>query len=79
MLECIVWLQDVNGNDWLTASVTNRMCVFIIYNLVHGCDSCEKLDGVSFVSSVFTLNTDTNKIDSVLLFMPKYCYVFQKS
>ena len=25
------------------------MYVFIIYNLVHCCDSCEKLDGVSFV------------------------------
>jgi len=30
------------------------MCVFIMYNLVHCCDSCKKLDGVSLlpVSSV---------------------------
>jgi len=62
----------------LIVSVTNRTCAFIIYNLVHCCDCCEKLDGVSFVSSVLTLNTDTNENGSVLLFMPKYFYIFQK-
>jgi len=31
-----------------------------------------------FRISVFTLNVDRNKIGSVLLFMPKYCYVFSK-
>jgi len=31
-----------------------------------------------FRASVFTLNTDTNKIGSVLLFMPQYSYVFKK-
>jgi len=32
-----------------------------------------------FRASVFTLNADTNRIGSVLLFRTKYCYVFQKS
>jgi len=33
----------------------------------------------SFRTDVFTLNAGTNKIGSVFLFMPKYCYVFQIS
>jgi len=45
------------------------MFVFIIYNLVHRCDSCEKVGGVSFVP--VSLNTDTNKTGSVLLFTRK--------
>jgi len=45
----MVRLPAVNGNDRLIVSVTNGMYVFIVYNLVHCGDSCEKLDGVSFV------------------------------
>jgi len=44
---------------------------------VHCCDSCEKLDVGSFVP--VSLNTDTNKNGSVLVFMSKYRYVFQNS
>jgi len=29
-----------------------------------------------FRTSLFTLNPDTNKIDSIVLFMTKYCFVF---
>jgi len=77
MLEHIVRLLAVNGNDRLIVSVTNRMCVFIIYNLAHCCDLWEIRS--FFRTSVSTLNTDTNKVGSVLLLMPKYCYAFQKS
>jgi len=42
------------------------MYVFIVYNLVDCCGSFEHL------------NVDKNRIGSVLLFMPKYCYVFSK-
>jgi len=49
-----------------------------MYDLVQSCDSCEKLDGVSFFGNVFTLNADTNKIGSALLLRPKYS-LFQKS
>jgi len=52
----------------MIVSVTNRMCEFIIYKLVHCCDSCEKSDGVSFVRFLpVSFNTDMKKIGLVLL------------